>query len=95
MVSKIESVMPRQNKAGVYESPPISTGSLAAFEKLENLPEGSIIRDRDGDAWQKMVEDYWCAAGGAQFVDSCYVAEFFPIQVLWEGGGDGKAAQHT
>lgn len=64
-------------------------------KQLDRLPAGAIARDKDGDAWQKNSDGYWLPAGGDAFADSEYVAQFAPIYVLWEGGDDGKAAQHT
>lgn len=57
-------------------------------EQLNDLPAGTILRDRDGDAWQKQRDgEFWCMA--REWVALCeadYVARFSPLQVLWEGG---------
>lgn len=60
-------------------------------EQLEALPEGAILRDKDGDAWQKQADEgFWCVAGeGAALCAADYVASFAPLRVLWEGGFNG------
>lgn len=57
-------------------------------EQLAALPAGAILRDRDGEAWQKQRDgEFWCMAGeGAALCGADYVASFAPLQVLWEGG---------
>lgn len=56
--------------------------------QLDKLPAGAIIRDKDGDTWQKDSLEYWRPAGGSAQADSDYVMRFTPFQVLWEGGFD-------
>lgn len=62
-------------------------------EQLNDLPAGTILRDRDGDAWQKQRDgESWCVAGeGAALCEADFVARFSPLQVLWEEGVDDKA----
>lgn len=64
--------------------------SIKTAQQLDKLPAGAIIRDKDGDAWQKDSLDYWRPAGGSVQADSDYVLQFAPFQVLWGGGFDGR-----
>lgn len=61
------------------------TKTVKSEKQLDSLPAGTILRDREGDAWQKGKGGEFWLAGGSEFIDSCYVAEFHPIQVIWEG----------
>lgn len=68
------------------------TKTVKSKKQLDSLPAGTILRDRDGDAWQKQRNgEFWCAAGGVALCGANYVARFAPLQVLWEGGVDEKA----
>lgn len=60
--------------------------TIKTERQLDKLPAGAIIRDRDGDAWQKDSLDYWRPAGGSAQADSNYILNFTPCQVLWGGG---------
>lgn len=54
-------------------------------EQLNDLPAGTILRDRDGDAWQKDKGGEFWLAGGEFLCEADSVARFSPLQVLWEG----------
>ena len=57
---------------------------LTTAEELDALPTGSIIRDKNGQAWQKVADSYWHAALWKQGNSSANVAAHLcPAVVLY------------
>lgn len=57
---------------------------LTTAEELDALPTGSIIRDKSGQAWQKVADSYWHAALWKQGNSSADVAAHLcPAVVLY------------
>ncbi|WP_280317268.1 hypothetical protein [Nocardia wallacei] len=67
--------------------PPLRT--IETVEELDALPEGSILRDRHGEAWRKF-EPGWCVAlKNHPTVGPEHVAMFGRLTVLWTPTPDG------
>lgn len=62
------------------------TKIVKSKKQLDSLPAGTILRDREGDAWQKDEGGEFCLAGGEFLCEADRIAKFAPFQVLWEGG---------
>lgn len=67
------------------------TKIVKSKKQLDSLPAGTILRDREGDAWQKDEGGEFYLAGGEFLHEADGIAKFAPFQVLWEGGVDDKA----
>ena len=50
---------------------------------IEALPEGSVVLDRDNDAWQ-VFDGLWYAYGESPFTAE-ELFEWQPIALVWEG----------
>ena len=55
-------------------------------EQLNDLPAGTILRDGEGDAWQKDEDGEFWIAGGEALCEADRITRYAPFQVLWEGG---------
>lgn len=53
--------------------------------KLGDLPEGSVILDNDGDAWQKHWSRWYIADEPGEGQCPGEIARYQPFRVLWEG----------
>lgn len=62
------------------------TKIVKSKKQLDSLPAGTILRDREGDAWQKDEGGGFWLAGGELLHEADCIARFSPLQVLWEGG---------
>ena len=52
-------------------------------DELDRLAEGTIVRDKDGDAWQRTCDEWTTAADYGRFT-SWAVSRSGPVTVLWE-----------
>lgn len=52
--------------------------------ELRNLPNGSVVLDRDGEAWQKSHVGYWRTVGDHKGYQS--PSNFTPLTLVYEGG---------
>ena len=55
---------------------------VESAEELEALPEGTILRDREGDAWQK-DDDGQLMCAGIRATDDAWRESYLPMTVLW------------
>ena len=55
-------------------------------DRLDELNEGAVILDRDGEAWQKSEGNWYLAGGGSGGLSSFTVGHCQPFRVIWEGG---------
>lgn len=51
--------------------------------EYQNLPNGSIVLDRDGEAWQKSHIGYWRTVG--DYKDRQSPTNFAPLTLVYEG----------
>ena len=60
---------------------------------LGTLPNGTVVLDRDRDAWQRAAaaRPWWYRAGGTSH-SAQVVADYAPLTVLWlpEAGGSDE-----
>lgn len=51
---------------------------------LRDLPYGSVVIDREGDAWQKLYDyERWGLAGFDAEDPYFYIGEFLPVTVVY------------
>ncbi|GGH93856.1 hypothetical protein ACFFGR_09350 [Arthrobacter liuii] len=55
--------------------------TTATIEDADAFSDGTVILDREGEAWQKSGHMWYLAAGG--YIDKG-PADFLPATVLWE-----------
>ena len=62
------------------------TKTVKSKKQLDSLPAGTILRDREGDAWQKDEGGEFYLVGREFLHEADRITRFAPFQVLWEGG---------
>ena len=85
VVSKIEKDAYRAAARAALEAAwAVMHPVLTTAEELDALPTGSTIRDKNGQAWQKVADSYWHAALWKQGNSSADVAaQLCPAVVLY------------
>ena len=57
---------------------------ITDLDELKDLPQGTVVIDCDGDAWQNLYElEGWGAAGYAVEDPLLLISEFLPVKVVY------------
>ena len=59
---------------------------LKRYGELRDLPNGSVVLDRDGEAWQKNHVGYWRPVGDHKDYKS--PTGFYPLTLVFRGRSD-------
>lgn len=80
MTAHSDRIRQAEDQAGVYDDLPWSVGDVAHDPWAEDMPDGVILVDDDGDAWQLKDED-WYVAGQRGPINPRRI--YGPYEVLW------------
>ena len=68
------------------QEPPVGGRIIPGPDELDKLAEGTIVRDKDGDAWRRTFDEWTTTADYGRFT-SWAVSRSGPVTVLWEPEG--------
>lgn len=79
MTAHADRIRQAEEAAGVYHDLPWEVGDFADDPAREDLPDRTVLIDKDGDAWQKHLGGWFCALAE----DTDPVGGYGPYVVAW------------
>lgn len=79
MTAHADRIRQAEEAAGVYDDTAWEVGDLVREPLRENLPDGIVLVDKDGDPW-KLIDGDWCCALAE---DTDPVGGYGPYAIVW------------